>query len=126
MWGIKGIDHLAQPGLLSRVIAGSYPSGPSSSEPPLIWQMIDNGEVEAYNFPSGIIYQMHRAAAARQPGVMSKVGLRTFVDPRNEAGRMNDSTPAAIVELTERKGRGMAVLRSPRTKRRHHPRHHRR
>lgn len=104
MWGIKGIDHVAQPGLLRRVVAGSYPSGPSSSEPPLIWQMIANGEVEAYNFPSGIIYQMHRAAAARQPGVMSKVGLGTFVDPRNEAGRMNDSTPEAIVELTERKG----------------------
>lgn len=104
MWGIKGIDHLARPGLLRRVIAGSYPSGPSSSEPPLIWQMIDNGEVEAYNFPSGIIYQMHRAGAAHQPGVMSKVGLQTFVDPRNEAGRMNDITPAALVELTDRKG----------------------
>lgn len=104
MWGIKGIDHVALPGLLSRVIAGSYPSGPSSSEPPLIWQMIDKGEVEAYNFPSGILYQMHRAAAAKQPGVMSKVGLRTFVDPRNEAGRMNAVTPAAIVELTDRKG----------------------
>ena len=104
MWGIKGIDHLAHPGLLRRVIAGSYPSGPSISEPPLIWQMIDKGEVEAYNFPSGIIYQMHRAAASRQPGVMSKVGLRTFVDPRNEAGRMNASTPEAIVELFERKG----------------------
>jgi propionate CoA-transferase len=104
MWGIKGIDHLAQPGLLSRIIAGSYPSGPSSAEPPRIWQMIDNDEVEAYNFPSGVIYQMHRAAAARQPGVMTKVGLETFVDPRNQAGRMNNSTPQEIVELSERKG----------------------
>lgn len=104
MWGIKGIDHVAKPGLLRRVIAGSLPSGPSSAEPPLIWQMIDNDEVEAYNFPSGIIYQMHRAAAAGQPGVTSKVGLETFVDPRNQAGRMNDTTPPAIVELTERNG----------------------
>src|SRR5690349_24610707 len=72
MWGIKGIDHIAQPGLLSRVVAGSYPSGPSSAEPPRIWQMIENDEVEAYNFPSGIIYQLHRAAATRQPGVLSK------------------------------------------------------
>ena len=30
MYGIDGIDHLAAPGLLKRVIAGSYPSGPSS------------------------------------------------------------------------------------------------
>src|SRR5690349_5235289 len=72
MWGIKGIDHIAKPGLLSRVVAGSYPSGPSGAEPPLIWQMIENDEVEAYNFPSGIIYQLHRAAATRQPGVLSK------------------------------------------------------
>ena len=27
MCGIKGIDRLARPGLLARVIAGSYPSG---------------------------------------------------------------------------------------------------
>src|SRR5919108_230508 len=41
MYGIKGIDHLVRPGLLRRVIAGSYPSGPSAHEPPLIWQAID-------------------------------------------------------------------------------------
>src|SRR5689334_10337724 len=40
MWGIKGIDHLAKPGCLTRVLAGSYPSGPSSAEPPAIWKMI--------------------------------------------------------------------------------------
>ena len=34
MWGVKGIDHLAKPGCLTRVLAGSYPSGPSSAEPP--------------------------------------------------------------------------------------------
>ena len=30
MYGIKGIDHLARPGLLARVVEGSFPSGPSS------------------------------------------------------------------------------------------------
>ena len=29
MWGVKGIDHIAKPGCLARIIAGSYPSGPS-------------------------------------------------------------------------------------------------
>lgn len=105
MSGIKGIDHIARAGLLKRVVAGSYPSGPSSSEPPLIWQMIDTGEVEAYNLPSGIIYQMHRAAATHQPGVHSQVGLGSFVDPRHQGGRMNDSTPAELVEVTEVRGK---------------------
>jgi propionate CoA-transferase len=104
MSGIKGIDRIAQRGLLARVIAGSYPSGPSSAEPPLIWQMIDNGELEAYNFPSGVLYQLHRAAAARQPGVLSKVGLHTFIDPRHCAGRMNTVTPQAFVRVHELDG----------------------
>src|SRR3954454_1757850 len=39
MYGIKGIDHLAKPGLLKKTLCGSYPSGPSSSEPPEIWKM---------------------------------------------------------------------------------------
>ena len=104
MWGIKGIDHIARPGLLSRVVAGSYPSGPSSAEPPRIWQMIENNEIEAYNFPSGVLYQLHRAAAAKQPGVLSKVGLDTFVDPRIGAGRMNTVTPDAFVRVHELDG----------------------
>src|SRR5262249_6696911 len=54
MYGIDGIDHLAQPGLLKRIIAGSYPSGPSSMPSPKIWQMIAENQVEAYNIPSGI------------------------------------------------------------------------
>ncbi|MFW0797538.1 CoA-transferase [Gordonia sp. CPCC 205515] len=101
MWGIKGVDHLAQPGLLSRVVAGSYPSGPSSAEPPAIWKMIENNEVEAYNFPAGVMFQIHRAAGAKQPGVLSKVGLETFVDPRVGAGRMNTVTPDAFVRVQE-------------------------
>lgn len=104
MWGIKGIDHLAHPGLLARVIAGSYPSGPSTAEPPRIWQMIENNEVEAYNLPSGVLYQLHRAAAAKQPGVLSKVGLDTFVDPRHGAGRMNTITPDGLIRVQELDG----------------------
>lgn len=104
MYGIRGIDHLAHPGLLSRVIAGSYPSGPSKAEPPRIWQMIERDEVEAYNFPSGVLFQMHRAGATGQPGVLTHVGLDTFIDPRLGGGRMNDLTKEDLVEVIEFKG----------------------
>src|SRR3984893_14041557 len=60
MYGIAGIDHLAHRGLLKRIIAGSYPSGPSSFPSPKIWQMIDDNELEAYNFPSGILFHLMR------------------------------------------------------------------
>ncbi|BAU31052.1 acyl CoA:acetate/3-ketoacid CoA transferase [Microcella alkaliphila] len=104
MYGVKGIDHLSMPGLLAKVIAGSYPSGPSSFEPPKIWQMIENNQVHAYNFPSGVLFQMHRAAAAHQPGVFTQVGSDTFIDPRQQGGRMNASTPAEHVRTVELDG----------------------
>lgn len=89
MYGIKGIDHIAQDGLLSRVIAGSYPSGPSSKPMPEIWRMIVEDRIEAYNVPSGILFDMHRDVAARRPGVLTQVGLDTFVDPIREGCAMN-------------------------------------
>ena len=39
MYGVKGVDHIAKDGLLTRIIAGSYPSGPSSLPMPEIWRM---------------------------------------------------------------------------------------
>jgi acyl CoA:acetate/3-ketoacid CoA transferase len=104
MWGIKGIDHLAHKGLLARVLAGSYPSGPSSAEPPAIWKMIAANEVAAYNVPSGILFDMHRESAARRAGVMTRTGLHTFVDPRLGGCRMNDAAREPIVEHIEFNG----------------------
>jgi acyl CoA:acetate/3-ketoacid CoA transferase len=90
MYGIKGIDHIAKPGLLSRILAGSYPSGPSSLPMPAIWRMVVDNQVEAYNIPSGIMFDMHRDAAARRPGVLTQVGLGTFVDPALQGCAMNE------------------------------------
>ncbi len=102
MYGVKGMEYLAQDGLLSRVLAGSYPSGPSSLEMPEIWKMIVEDRVAAYNVPSGILFDMHREAAARRPGVLTQVGLETFVDPVREGCAMNDKGAAApIVSRTE-------------------------
>lgn len=97
MSGIKGVDYIAKKGLLKKIIGGSYPSGPSSAEPPLIWQMIGADDVAAYNIPSGILFDMHREAAAKRPGVMTKVGLDTFVDPSREGCAMNASAAAEPV-----------------------------
>ena len=112
MYGIAGIDHLARPGLLRRVIAGSYPSGPSSFPSPKIWQMIDNNELEAYNFPSGILFHMHREAAAKRPGVLTAVGLDTVVDPRRQGGRMNAITTEDLVRVVEFDGQEWLYFRA--------------
>ncbi|MCB1337612.1 MAG: acyl CoA:acetate/3-ketoacid CoA transferase [Maritimibacter sp.] len=91
MFGSKGVDHIAKPGLLARIIGGSYPSGPSDAEPPLVWQMISANQLKAYNVPSGIVFDMLREAASKRPGVLTKVGMQTFVDPDQDGCAMNDA-----------------------------------
>ena len=89
MYGIRGIDHIARPGMLKKVLAGSYPSGPSSLPMPDIWRLIGENQIAAWNLPSGVMFDMHRDAAAKRPGVLTKVGLDTFVDPDRQGGAMN-------------------------------------
>lgn len=94
MYGIKGIDHLAKDGLIDTVLAGSYPSGPSSLPMPEIWKMVVEDRIAAYNVPSGILFDMHRDVAARRAGVLTKVGMDTFADPIREGCAMNERAAA--------------------------------
>ncbi|WP_417722317.1 acyl CoA:acetate/3-ketoacid CoA transferase [Salipiger sp.] len=94
MFGTKGVDHIAHPGMIRCIIGGSYPSGPSAAEPPLIWQRILADDLRAYNLPSGVIFDMLHEGAARRPGVLTKVGMKTFVDPDLEGGAMNAAARA--------------------------------
>ncbi|MEM8856306.1 MAG: CoA-transferase, partial [Pseudomonadota bacterium] len=45
--------------------------------------------VAAYNVPSGIMFDMHKDVAARRPGVLTQVGMETFVDSIREGCAMN-------------------------------------
>jgi propionate CoA-transferase len=96
-FGTKGVDHIAKPGLLARIIGGSYPSGPTNAEPPRIWQMITGNEIPAWNIPSGIVFDMLREGAGQRPGVLTKVGLDTFVDPVHQGCAMNAKAAAEPV-----------------------------
>ena len=90
MFGSPGTEHIAKPGMLAKIIGGSYISGPTKADPPKIWQMISANQLAAYNVPSGIVFDMLREGAAKRPGVFTKVGLETFVDPRLEGCAMNE------------------------------------
>ena len=101
-FGVKGVDHIARPGCITRIIGGSYPSGPSKAEPPLIWQRITSNAIKAYNVPSGIVFDMLREAAGHRPGVLTKVGMDTFVDPEQDGCAMNDAARAEPIVRRER------------------------
>ncbi len=100
-FGTKGVDHIARPGCISRIIGGSYPSGPTKADPPLIWQMIAANQVKAYNVPSGIVFDMLREGAGQRPGVLTKVGMETFVDPDLEGCAMNEAARAEPIVRRE-------------------------
>ena len=101
MFGTKGVDHIAKPGCLKKIVGGSYPSGPTKADPPLIWQMIVKNEVAAYNIPSGIMFDMLREGAGKRPGVLTKVGMDTFVDPEQDGCAMNDAARAEPIVRRE-------------------------
>lgn len=102
MFGTPGVDHIAHKGQIVRIIGGSYPSGPSRAEPPLIWQRILGEDLAAWNVPSGIVFDMLREGAAKRPGVLTKVGMDTFVDPQHEGCAMNDrARKAPLVKRVE-------------------------
>ncbi|HWU39641.1 MAG TPA: CoA-transferase [Candidatus Acidoferrum sp.] len=111
-FGTVGLDHLAYPGLIKRLIGGSYVNGPASKPPPKIFAMIHADQVEAYNLPLGVLMHLHRDIAARKPGTITKIGLGTFVDPRDEGGRMNRATPSDLVEVVQLLGEEWLLYRA--------------
>jgi propionate CoA-transferase len=101
VYGLAGADHLAHEGMIRRVIGGSYVTAPASSSPPKLVGMVYQNKVEAYNFPMGVLMHLHREIAAKRPGLITQVGLRTFVDPRLNGARMNDRTREDLIEVLQ-------------------------
>lgn len=63
-----------------------------------------NNELESYCLPQGVIINLWREIGAGRPGLLTKVGLGTFVDPRVEGGRMNACAKDEVVKLVEFQG----------------------
>jgi len=89
----NGVSHLVQDGMLKRVIGSHWGFVPD------LMEKVAAGDVEAYNLPFGAMDHLLRDTAAGKPGTITNVGLRTFVDPRQEGAKANDATTEDIVDV---------------------------
>jgi propionate CoA-transferase len=90
-----GVDHFAHPGMLKRCITGTYVDSPHLGE------LVKDDIFEAYNLPQGAISQLMREMAAGRVGLITHVGLHTFVDPRLQGGKQSPSAKEDLVEVIQ-------------------------
>jgi propionate CoA-transferase len=93
--GASGLSRLAYEGMVRRVIGGHW------SWSPAMQKLARENRIEAYSFPAGVISTLLRESGAGRPGLISRIGLGTFADPRLQGGKCNERATEDLVELVQ-------------------------
>ncbi|MBI2468402.1 MAG: 3-oxoacid CoA-transferase [Candidatus Rokubacteria bacterium] len=107
-WKDTGFNRLAEPGLVRRVISAGLNNSPR------LGALARADRIEAYTFPQGVLAQLCRDMAAGRPGLLTRTGLHTFVDPRHGGGKQSACTREDLVELVQIRGEEYLLYRAPR------------
>ena len=98
VWDERGDSRFGHPGFLKRVIC----THPDAAPP--VRKMLENNEIEGYILTQGVLNQLLLSIAAQQPGLLTKIGTGTYIDPRLEGGKVNEKTKEDLVEVMNVKG----------------------
>lgn len=105
-WDSTGFNLLADPKLVRRVISGGFNNCPK------IAALAIADEIEAYTLPQGALAQLCRDMAAGRPGLLTRTGLHTFIDPRYGGGKQSKRTTEDLVKLVTIDGEDFLLYRS--------------
>lgn len=97
-WKERGVNRLGHEGMVKKWAGAHIGSSANMSK------LVRENKISAHCLPQGVIVNLWREIAAKRPGLITKVGLGTFVDPRLEGGKMNDVTEEELVKLIEFEG----------------------
>lgn len=92
-----GLNKLRAEGLIGMVKVGLL------NDARAISKAVGNNKIAGYLLPMGVVMNLFRTTAGGRPGLITKVGLGTYCDPRHEGCAVNEKAQqkGAIVELME-------------------------
>ncbi|NSY18543.1 acyl CoA:acetate/3-ketoacid CoA transferase [Neorhizobium sp. AL 9.2.2] len=89
----KGAARFCHEGMLRRSITSAL------IDSPVLIDLAAADRIESYTLPQGVLSQLMREMASGRPGLITKTGLHTFIDPRQLGGRQSPSAKEDLVEL---------------------------
>lgn len=101
----RGTTRLGHEGLTKRLICGHTLTSPN------MINLIEKNKIECYLLPQGVICQLWRAIAGKKIGVITSVGLGTFVDPRIDGAKITSITTEDIVKVIEIEGQAQLLYK---------------